>query len=49
MDRIIIDPHYCSREDYNELLEYLKENYWDFKIETQRPNEHGRINNETKY
>lgn len=33
MKKIIIDPHYCSREEYAELLFYLKENNWDFHIQ----------------
>jgi len=31
MNKIIIDPHYCSREEYEELKKYLKNNCWDFR------------------
>jgi 23S rRNA A2030 N6-methylase RlmJ len=31
MEKIMIDPHFCSREEYNELIDYLKEKCWDFK------------------
>jgi len=31
MDKIIIDPHYCSREEYAELIKYLEDNCWDFR------------------
>lgn len=30
MNKIVINPHNCSREEYNELLEYLEEKCWDF-------------------
>ena len=33
MEKIIIHPHYCSREEYQELIEYLKKNCWDYKQE----------------
>jgi hypothetical protein len=32
-DKIIINPHNCSREEYEELLSYLEDNCWDFKHE----------------
>ena len=35
MKKIIIDPHNCSREEQQELIEYLNENSWDFKEETE--------------
>ena len=31
MKKIIIDPHYCSREEYIELTEYLNNKCWDWK------------------
>jgi len=31
MNKIIIDPHYCTREEYQELKEYLEKNCWDYK------------------
>lgn len=31
--KIIIDPHYCSREEYEQLLQYLTDNCWDFRHE----------------
>lgn len=33
MKKIIIDPHNCSREELEELKEYLDENCWDWKEE----------------
>lgn len=36
MKKIIIDPHYCSREEYEELTEYLTSKSWDFKILDER-------------
>jgi len=30
MKNIVINPHNCSREEYQELLDYLEENSWDF-------------------
>ena len=35
MKKITIDPHNCSREEYQELIEYLNENSWDFKEEVE--------------
>ena len=32
MNKLVIDPHYCSREDYKTLIDYLDENHWDYKI-----------------
>lgn len=37
MEKIIIDPHNCSREEYEELLEYLDENCWDYKQSPDGP------------
>jgi hypothetical protein len=31
--KITIDPHYCSREEYEALLDYLTDNSWDYKHE----------------
>lgn len=31
MNKIIIDPHYCSREEYQELKDYLNNESWDWK------------------
>jgi len=31
MKKIIIDPHNCSREEYQELKEYLDSKSWDYK------------------
>ena len=31
MKKIIIKPFNCSRDEYEELLKYLKDNYWDFE------------------
>lgn len=31
LPKIIIDPHYCSREEYKELEDYLDEKCWDWK------------------
>ena len=30
-NKIIIDPHYCSKEEYQELKDYLTDNSWDWK------------------
>lgn len=27
--KLIIDPHYCHRDEFAELVNYLKENSWD--------------------
>lgn len=35
MKTIIINPHNCSREEYQELLDYLENNSWDYTIENQ--------------
>lgn len=35
MKTITIDPHNCSREEYQELLDYLENNSWDYQIENQ--------------
>lgn len=31
MNNIIINPHYCSREEYQELKDYLTEKCWDWQ------------------
>lgn len=31
MDKILIDPNYCSREEYKELTDYLESNSWSFE------------------
>ena len=31
MNKIVINPHDCSREEFAELKEYLEENSWDTK------------------
>ena len=31
MKKIIIHPHHCSREKYNELIQYLNDNLWNYK------------------
>lgn len=36
MQKVTIDPHYCSREEYQELLDYLKNNCWDYKVEEEK-------------
>jgi hypothetical protein len=28
--KIRIDPHYCSREEYGNLIRYLEDNCWDY-------------------
>lgn len=38
MKKIIIDRHDCSREESQELVEYLAENSWDWK-EVDKPSE----------
>jgi len=34
MKKIIIDPHYCSKEELGNLKEYLNRESWDWKTET---------------
>lgn len=31
MNKIIIDPHYCSKEEYQALKDYLTEKTWDWQ------------------
>ena len=31
MNKIVIDPHYCSKEEYQELKNYLTEKTWDWQ------------------
>ncbi len=31
MNKIIVDPHYCSREEYQELKDYLTDKCWDWQ------------------
>jgi len=31
MNKIIINPHHCSKEEYAELKEYLNNKAWDYK------------------
>jgi len=31
MNKIIIDPHYCTREEHEDLIAYLDEQRWDWK------------------
>lgn len=31
MNKIIIDPHYCSEEEYQELKNYLNKKVWDWE------------------
>ena len=33
MNLIVIDPHYCSREELKELQDYLDEQCWDWREE----------------
>jgi len=35
MDKITINPHNCTREEYKELIDYLEKNCWDYKIEKE--------------
>lgn len=35
MKSITINPHNCSREEYQELLAYLDEKCWDYSIEEE--------------
>lgn len=30
IQKIIISPHYCSREEYSELISYLNEKEWSY-------------------
>lgn len=29
MNKIIINPHYCSQEEYDNLIDYLSDESWD--------------------
>ena len=49
MKKITIDPHNCSREEYQELIEYLNENSWDFKEETEEVEEVEEVESEVNY
>ena len=31
MNKIIIDPHYCTREEYQKLKDYLTKQGWDWQ------------------
>jgi len=31
MNKIIINPHFCSREEYLDLKQYLVSKSWDFR------------------
>ena len=31
MNKLIIDPHNCSREEFQELENYLADNSWDYQ------------------
>ena len=31
MNKIIIDPHYCTREEYQVLKDYLTDKTWDWQ------------------
>lgn len=33
--KIVINPHYCSREEYQELKDYLDKHTWDWSEEIQ--------------
>jgi len=33
MKKIIIDPHDCSQDEHDDLIEYLEDNCWDYSIE----------------
>ena len=33
MKKILIDPHYCSEEEYQELIAFLETNCWDYTIQ----------------
>jgi GrpB-like predicted nucleotidyltransferase (UPF0157 family) len=35
MEKIIINPHNCSREEYGELKKYLNEQSWDWDTESK--------------
>jgi len=36
---ILIDTHNCSREEKDELMQYLNEESWDFTIEAEDEDE----------
>lgn len=37
MNKIAIDPHNCSREEYQELIDYLEAQSWDYSIQEPEP------------
>lgn len=39
MNKIIINPHYCSEEEYVDLKDYLNDNHWDWKEISGGPEE----------
>ena len=32
INMVTIHPHFCSKEEYGELIRYLDDNHWDYKI-----------------
>ena len=45
VNKIIINPHHCSREEYQELKDYLTEKTWDWQ-EVSSGNDDGTSNQE---
>ena len=37
MNKLIIDPHNCSRDEFAELKEYLDDKCWDYKLLSSMP------------
>ena len=35
-DNITVNPHCCTREGYQELIDYLRKNCWDYTIEKRK-------------
>ena len=42
MDKIIIDPHYCTREELVELIAYLDLKCWDYSSIPEHSTEDGK-------
>jgi len=40
-NKLLVNVHYCTREEYEELIRYLTENSWDHKLLTNE--EYGKI------
>jgi hypothetical protein len=39
MNKIVINPHHCSQEEYDNLIEHLNNECWDYEIIDSNMNE----------